>query len=71
MGPASDPLAVVGADGQVHGIEGLYVADASIMPAVISGNTNVPTVVIGEKIGRLLAAQANEPRQASAPPSTR
>jgi choline dehydrogenase len=71
MGPASDPLAVVGADGQVHGIEGLYVADASIMPAVISGNTNIPTVVIGEKIGRLLAAQANEPRQASAPPSTR
>jgi choline dehydrogenase len=76
MGPASDPTAVVGADGQVHGIEGLYVADASIMPAVVSGNTNIPTVVIGEKIARLLAAgeagaQANEPRQASAPPSIR
>jgi choline dehydrogenase len=56
MGPASDPMAVVGADGSVHGIEGLYVADASIMPSVISGNTNIPTVVIGEKIGRLLAA---------------
>jgi choline dehydrogenase len=74
MGPPSDPLAVVGADGKVHGIDGLYVADASIMPAVISGNTNIPTVAIGEKIGRMLsgdAGQANEPRQASALPSMR
>lgn len=55
MGPSSDPMAVVGADGAVHGIEGLYVADASIMPAVISGNTNIPTIVIGERIGVMLA----------------
>ena len=54
IGPASDPASVVDADGQVHGIEGLYVADASLMPAVISGNTNMPTAVIGERIARSL-----------------
>jgi choline dehydrogenase len=57
MGSADDPEAVVNADGAVHGVDGLYVADASIMPAVISGNTNIPTVVIGEKIGRTLAGR--------------
>lgn len=54
MGPASDPAAVVAADGSVHGIAGLYVADASIMPAVTRGNTNMPTAVIGERIARSL-----------------
>jgi choline dehydrogenase len=54
MGPASDRDAVTGADGQVHGIESLYVADASIMPAVTSGNTNMPTAVIGERIAQSL-----------------
>jgi choline dehydrogenase len=58
MGPASDPDAVVDADGRVHGIEGLYVADASLMPTVISGNTNMPTAVIGERIARSLLRQA-------------
>jgi choline dehydrogenase len=54
MGPASDPESVAGCCGRVHGIEGLYVADASLMPAVISGNTNMPTTVIGERIARSL-----------------
>ena len=54
MGAASDPDSVVDADGRVHGIEGLYVGDASLMPAVISGNTNMPTAVIGERIARSL-----------------
>jgi choline dehydrogenase len=59
MGPASDPDAVADADGRVHGIEDLYVADASLMPAVTSGNTNMPTTVIGERIARsLLGRQA-------------
>ena len=58
MGPASDPDAVVDADGRVHGIEGLYVADASIMPAVTSGNTNMPIAVIGERIARSLLGLA-------------
>jgi choline dehydrogenase len=54
MGPASDPGAVVDSAGQVHGIDGLYVADASIMPAVTSGNTNMPVAVIGERIAQSL-----------------
>jgi choline dehydrogenase len=54
MGPASDPDAVVGGDGRVHGIDGLYVADASLMPAVTSGNTNMPATVIGERIAQWL-----------------
>jgi choline dehydrogenase len=54
MGPPADPDSVVDADGRVHGIEGLYVADASLMPSVISGNTNMPTTVIGERIARSL-----------------
>jgi len=45
----SDPLAVVDAELRVHGIGGLRVADASIMPTVVSGNTNAATIMIGEK----------------------
>lgn len=56
MGPAADLSAVVSADGRVHGIEGLYVADASLMPSVISGNTNIPTAVVGEKIASMLTS---------------
>jgi choline dehydrogenase len=58
MGRASDPASVVDPEGRVHGIEGLYVADASLMPAVISGNTNMPTAVIGERIARSLLGLA-------------
>jgi len=58
MGPARDPDSVVDPEGRVHGIEGLYVADASLMPAVISGNTNMPAAVIGERIARSLLGSA-------------
>lgn len=50
MGPASDKMAVVDQYGRVHGLEGLRVADASIMPDCIRANTNVTTMVIGERI---------------------
>lgn len=54
MGPAADSGAVVDASGRVHGIENLVVADASIMPAVPAANTNLPTIMIGERIAHLL-----------------
>ncbi|TNM63158.1 GMC family oxidoreductase [Streptomyces sp. NP160] len=50
MGPASDPMAVVDARGAVHAVEGLFVADASIMPAITRGNINLPTAMIGAKV---------------------
>jgi choline dehydrogenase len=50
MGPATDPAAVVDATGAVHGVEDLYVADASIMPAITRGNINLPTAMIGARV---------------------
>ncbi len=50
MGPASDPEAVVDATGKVHGVEGLHVVDASIMPTVPRANTNLPTLMLAERI---------------------
>ena len=50
MGPGSDPMAVVDQHGKVHGIEGLRVADASIMPDCVRANTNVTSMVIGERV---------------------
>jgi choline dehydrogenase len=49
MGPAGDPMAVVDARLRVHGIAGLRVVDASIMPTITSGNTNSPTLMIAER----------------------
>lgn len=49
MGPATDSMAVVNSRGQVHGIEGLFVTDASIMPAIPAGNTNLPTLMVAER----------------------
>ena len=50
MGPASDPMAVVDQHGRVHGMEGIRVVDASIMPDCVRANTNVTTMMIGERI---------------------
>ena len=49
-----DEAAVVDPDLRVHGVEGLRVADASVMPAVTSGNTHAPTVMIGERAAELV-----------------
>ena len=50
MGSASDPMAVVTQHGQVHGLQGLRVADASIMPDCIRANTNATTIMIAERV---------------------
>jgi len=68
MGPPTDPDSVVDSEGRVHGIEGLYVADASLMPAVTSGNTNMPTAVIGERIARSLLGLAQPPADGGVAP---
>lgn len=48
MGPSDDHMAVVDSKGKVHGTEGLFVIDASIMPTIPAANTNLPTIMIAE-----------------------
>ncbi|HEX5063372.1 MAG TPA: GMC oxidoreductase, partial [Kofleriaceae bacterium] len=52
-----DPMAVVDHELRVHGLRGLRVADASIMPRITGGNTNAPTIMIAEKCAELALAQ--------------
>lgn len=56
MGPGA--MDVVGADLRVHGLDGLRVVDASVMPRIVSGNTNAPTIMVAEKAVDLLRAAA-------------
>jgi len=54
MGAPDDEAAVCGQYGRVFGVEGLFLADASIMPSIPRANTNIPTIMIGERFGEWL-----------------
>jgi choline dehydrogenase len=56
MGPATDPHAVVNQRGAVHGLEQLYICDASIFPAIMRANTNLPAVMLAERMAGWLGS---------------
>jgi choline dehydrogenase len=60
MGVASDPMAVVDERLRVYGVSGLRVVDCSIMPTLVSGNTNVPIVMVAEKASDMILEDAHE-----------
>ena len=57
MGPGADEMAVVDQEGRVHGLEGLRVADAAIMPDLPRANTNLSAIMIGERIAAMMRAE--------------
>lgn len=57
MGPSSDPMAVVDPELRVYGVKNLRIVDASIMPTVVSGNTNAPVIMIAEKGSDMIKKQ--------------
>jgi choline dehydrogenase len=63
MGPAGDKLAVVDSELRVHGVDGLLVVDASIMPIIPGGNTNAPTIMVAEKAADLIKSGPRKAQQ--------
>ena len=60
LGPAGDSRSVVDQFGRCHAVEGLVVADASIMPTVPRANTNLTSIMIGEKVGEWVRTRPGE-----------
>lgn len=65
MGRADDPNAVTDPEGRVYGMDGLRVVDASLMPCLPSANTNIPTIMMAEKIADAIVSQRRTTRQAA------
>jgi 5-(hydroxymethyl)furfural/furfural oxidase len=61
MGPGPGGGAMADARGQVHGIEHLHVADASIMPAIPAADTSLPAIMIAERVATWITADGHEP----------
>lgn len=59
IGAPDNPMAVVDSEGRVYGVDNLRVIDASVMPAVPSANTNLPTTMVAEKMAHMIRAAAN------------
>lgn len=68
MGRADDPNSVVGPDFRVHGIAGLYVADASVMPVIPSANTNLPTIMVAERAAEDLSCRTTVRKRSDTEP---
>lgn len=69
MGRTDDPMAVTDASGRVRGIENLRVCDASVMPTIPCGNTNIPTIMVAERIADMI--KSDHGIATSAPPEVR
>lgn len=69
MGDANDPLAVTDGSGRVHGVDRLRVCDASVMPSIPCANTNIPTIMVAERIADLMKQQHETGRLRDAAPA--
>lgn len=65
MGNSADPMAVVDNQARVFGVENLRVIDASIMPSVVSGNLNAPTIMMAEKLADCILGNETLPRSSA------
>ncbi len=63
MGAAGDAMAVVDGECRVVGLQGLRVIDASVMPTLVGGNTNAPTIMIAEKVSDAIRGRAYLPAE--------